>query len=106
MCQYFDVSEDFFDEDGLLNFVKINVSDDVNEEDIELYKEIAEDLVDKSLLTKNRASIVSIVAYSCQKDIDLEGWLPDYVLKTEFSKDHRNNFLEMVDSLGKFLENN
>ncbi len=106
MCQHFDVSEDFFDEDGLLNFVKINVSDDVNEEDIELYKEIAGDLVDKSLLTKNLASIVSIVAYSCQKDIDLEGWLPGYVLKTEFSKDQRNNFAEMVDSLEKFLENN
>ena len=106
MCQYFGVEQDFLNKDSLLAFIKENVSDDIDEEDIELYTELAEDLTSsgeiKDIAIKNKQSVLAIVAYGCINDIEFEGWLGEYLLKNELSKDQRMNYEHMKEDLGGY----
>ena len=76
MCEFLGVDVDSCDAGAILNFVKGNVSEEINEEDIELYQEMLDDLTkdikNKVFLLKNKASLMGIVAYSCLSDIDLD----------------------------------
>ena len=76
MFEYLGVNSDACAPDTILSFVKENVNEEVNEEDIELYSEILEDLTmdfeDRMFLINNKASLIGVVAYSCLNDIDLD----------------------------------
>lgn len=79
--------------------------------DLEFYRDSLEDLVRRTMRygselwqRKNRLSMLAMVAYSYQEDVDLEGWLPGYVQKNASSGiDQRKRYQHMVLDLKQFL---
>ena len=107
MCEYFGINEEFLNKDNILAFVQENVDPEIDSEDMELYTEILEDLIDtphKAVVIKNKPSVISIVAFACVNDIDLDEWLTDYISKAKFTGDQKVNYLRMVDELENFRE--
>lgn len=101
MCKYFGISQE-----NILGFVQENVDANINEEDIELYTEIMEDLTDgketRNIAIKNKPSVIGIIAYACLKDIDLDEWLSENLKKMEFSKEQKENYIYMIEKLNEF----
>ena len=67
-----------------LEFIRENVTPNITDEDVEQYKEVLDSLtlnVDNSsklLDDINQVSLVAIVAYSFENDIDLDKWIVDF----------------------------
>ena len=103
MCEYFDIDQVFFDNDKILEFVKENVNEDTTKEDIELYAEMANDLVEdsqaKDIMIKNKPAIIAIVAYACMEDIDLDGLFDELLLNFKFSEDQKENYIYVREKL-------
>lgn len=82
--------------------------------DLEFYRDSLEDLVKRTMWygselwqRKNRLSLLALVAYSYQEDIDLEEWLAGYVQKnTSSGLDQRKRYRHMVSDLRRFLQKN
>ncbi len=107
MCQYFGVNQEFFNKDSILEFVKENVNNDINKEDIELYEEIIEDLADnkqiKEIVVKNKPSVIAVVAYACMKDIDLDGCITEFLSEINFTESQKENYVCMREKLENIL---
>lgn len=107
MCQYFGINREFFNKDTLLEFVKENVNNDINEEDIELFEEIIEDLIDskqlKDIVVKNKPSIIAVVAFACMQDIDLDDCITTLLLDTLLSDSQTENYLNMKKRLEAYM---
>lgn len=97
MCQYFGVTKEFINKDTLLKFVKENVDNDINKEDIELYEEIMEDLIDdgetKNVVIRNKPSIIATIAFACMHDIDLDGYITKLLSEINLTEDQRKNYI-------------
>ena len=98
-------------EPSTLDFIKENVSENTTEEDLQCYEEVLDDLtleVDNNtplLDEQNIKSLLALVAYSFQNDIDLDKWLPDYFRRVHtYNKNSKENYLLMTHDLNKFLE--
>lgn len=83
------------------------------QEDFEFYNEMLDDLEDRAvkvgselLNPDNRLSLLAIVAYSLEHDIDLEEWLEDYAKANDFIKNQKENYLHMLQSLNEYLVRN
>ena len=77
------------DDAGILGFVKENVSDSIEEEDVELYTDIIEDTVRTNspiypLYNNCATALIALMAYACSMDHDrdLEEWIKSYKGKT------------------------
>lgn len=107
MCQYFGINQEFLSKDNILSFVKECVDTEINNEDIELYSEMVEDLADnaqvKNIVLKNKPSVIAIIAYACMKDMDLDGWFNEFLLKIEFSQNQKENYMYMKQNLEDVL---
>ena len=107
MCEYFGVNQDSFNKDKLLAFIQENVDANINEEDVELYTKIAEDLTNcgetKDVAIKNKQSITAIVAFACINDIDFEEWFSEQLLKFELSEDQKTNYTHMKERLEEYI---
>ena len=113
MREYLHIEEtenDEFEESSVLEFVKENVNSDITEEDIELYSDILDDLTlevdnDTKLLDKhNRPSLIALVGYACQNDIDdkLVEWIKSFFVNNAmYILNQRENFTYMKNSLQK-----
>ena len=113
MREYLHIEEtenDEFEESSVLEFVKENVNSDITEEDIELYSDILDDLTlevdnDTKLLDEhNRPSLVALVGYACQNDIDdkLVEWIKSFFVNNAmYILNQRENFTYMKKSLQK-----
>lgn len=103
MYEYFGVNMEFLNKDNVLTFVQENVDSEINAEDVELYTEILEDLVDgthvKSAVIKNKPSVISIIAFACINDIDLDGYLTLLLTDTPLSDNQAENYLNMKKRL-------
>lgn len=80
-------------------------------EDIDQFEEVLDDLtlnVDNSsklLEEENRPSLVAIVAYSFENDIDLDEWIVDYFENNRlYFKNQKKNFLHMKNNLNEYLQ--
>lgn len=89
-----------------LNFVRENVNPDTTEEDVELYSDMLDDLTlevdnDTKLLDEhNRPSLIALVGYACENDIDLDGWIKRwFATNTTYILNQKQNFLFMVNHL-------
>lgn len=96
----------------LLSFVREHISQDITQEDVELYNEMLEDLtlyVDNNshLLDKrNRPSLIAIIGYACSKDIDLDDWIVGFFDRNkEYITNQKENFLYMKTDLEKCMAN-
>ena len=106
MCKYFNISQDFFNNESLLTFVQENVDVNISNEDLELYTEIAGDLTEdknKNIAAKNKQSVTAIIAYACVNDIDLDDYIGDILSATEFSDNQTENYIYMKERLGEFI---
>ena len=65
-----------------VDFIKENVVEDTNEEDVELYNDILEECVrlDSDLYKRHKTALLGMVAYSCQMDQDseFERWIRNF----------------------------
>lgn len=97
-----------------LEFIKENVKEDVIDEDIELYKiqlddwTVEVDNSSKLLEPENLNSLLAVVAYSFETNIDLE--IPEWMVSffnrnSTYIKDQKENYTYMVNDIGEFLRN-
>lgn len=113
MYRYLNIDSKDFEETDVLSFIKDNIDTDVTEDSVEFYKEILEDLTlnvdnNSKLLDKhNIISLLGIIAYSCNHDIDLDNWLVDYFHRNDmYIINQKDNYLNMVADLENYIKNN
>lgn len=79
-------------------------------EDMELYQESLNDLVDRTIRIgsrlreeENRLSLLAMVAYSYQEDKDLDDWLAQYAEKTDlYDRNPVRNYLRMREDFERY----
>lgn len=101
---------DHDNEENLRQFVTEMVQCEVSEDEIELYQEVLYDLTvnvdntSKLLEKENHFSLVALVAYSFEQDIDLEEWMVEYFeTHRSYLADQRGNFEEMRGSVERYV---
>jgi hypothetical protein len=100
-----DIKENLSD----FEFVKENVSDDVNEEDFEFYKDMVDDSVkcDTPLYEKCTPALIALMAIACQeeKDTEFESWAGKYAKDNiTFSPSQKVNFMYMKNDFEKYCQ--
>ena len=81
-------------------------------EEMEVYNETLYSLTDKTirdgsklLNIENRKSLLALVAYSYERDVDLDEWLEQYAAKNNmYFPDQRKNFLHMKKDFINYIE--
>ena len=108
MREYLHINSTNLEEVDTLDFVKENVKSDATEEDVEFYSDMLDDLtleVDnntKLLDERNRPSLIALVGYACENDIDLDEWIKSwFVANTTYILNQKDNFNLMVQNLQK-----
>lgn len=93
-----------------LEFIRENVTPNITDEDVEQYKEVLDSLtlnVDNSsklLDDINQVSLVAIVAYSFENDIDLDKWIVDFFERNKtYKQNQKENYLHMKSDIQKFI---
>lgn len=115
MLEYLGISkaepEPGLDTESVLGFVRANVIPFATEEDIEQYAEVLSALMGKSgcseklLEADNKPSLVAVVAYSFENDIDLDNWIVDYCDRNnDYISDQTENYLHMKNDLEEYLK--
>lgn len=103
--------ESLNEESSIVDFVRENVDSKVTKEDIDLYEDVLKGLSRKRkkgtrlLERKNRPSLIGIIAYSFERDVDLDDWIVDFFQRNcDYVKDQRENYLYMKDDLEDYLK--
>lgn len=106
MNNFLGVNNEDLEEIDTLEFIKENVNPDATEEDVELYSDILDDLTlevdnDTKLLDKrNRPSLLALVSYACQNDIDLDEWIKKwFATNTTYILNQKKNFNSMLSAI-------
>lgn len=86
-------------------------TEDMRTEDMELYREVLEDLtlnVDNSselLEEQNLPSLLAIVAYSFEKELDLDDWIVDFFQRNRhYRKNQRENYFYMKEDIDNYFQ--
>ena len=110
MNEFLHINKEDLDDVNVLDFVKENVNPDVTNEDVEFYSEMLDDITlevdnDTKLLDKhNRPSLIALVGYACQNEIDdrLVEWIKSFFVNNAmYILNQRENFTYMKNSLQK-----
>ena len=110
MNEFLHINKEDLDDINVLDFVKENVNPDVTDEDVEFYSEMLDDITlevdnDTKLLDEhNRPSLIALVGYACQNDIDdkLVEWIKSFFVNNAmYILNQRDNFIHMKNSLQK-----
>ncbi len=113
MCAFLEILIIRIDEDmtsSILEFVHEHVTSSATLEDIEQYTEVLQAFVreiGQSELweNENMPSLISIVAWSFEHDIDLDDWIVDYCSRTDsYFDDQLMNFETMRKDLEQFIK--
>ena len=112
MYEYLDVPDMRVDAtNGILEFIRENVASYAAKEDVEQYIEVLDVLMkklpkpSKLLEIDNKPSLVAVVAYSFEKDMDLDDWIMDYCGRHDsYLSDQEENYRQMIDDLNRFKE--
>ena len=81
-------------------------------ENMEVYNETLDGLAEKTirdgsklLNIENRKSLLALVAYSYERDVDLDEWLEQYAAKNNmYFPDQRKNFFHMKKDFINYIE--
>ena len=110
MYEYLDINKEDLQEVNVFEFVKENVKEDVTEEEIKFCECILDGLLlnvnnnTKLLDKQNKPSLIGLVAYSCEEDIDLDDWIVDYFNNhKEFKRNQKENYTYMMKDLTEYL---
>lgn len=103
--------------DGKVNteqFIADNTGVDIGtvRKDVDFYNQILDDLEDiiikadsKLLNPDNRLSLLTLVAYSIENEIDLENWMKEYAKDNNtYFIDQKKNYLHMKQNLDEYLK--
>ena len=110
MSEFLHISNEDLNEVSVLDFVKENVNPDATDEDVEFYSEMLDDITlevdnDTKLLDEhNRPSLVALVGYACQNEIDdkLAEWIKSFFVNNAmYILNQKENFIHMKNSLQK-----
>lgn len=111
MYEFLHIKQEDLEEVNILEFVKENVKSDATDDDIDFYNAILEDLKlnvanDTKLLDKhNVPSLLGIIGYACENDIDLDNWFIDYFgFYKRYEFNQKTNYLHMKKNLLTYLE--
>lgn len=113
MNDFLHISNEDLKEVNTLEFIKENVKENATEEDIEFYSDILDDLtveVDnntKLLDEHNRPSLIALVGYACENEIDdkLVEWVKEFFVKNfTYKLNQVENFTYMKNSLQKMAD--
>lgn len=103
-------AESEVDASSILEFVRENAASYATNEDIDLYKEVLDTLSRKldasSVLLEeaNKPSLVALVAYSFQCDVDLDNWFVDFNTRNDtYIIDQKKNYIHMKEDLKEFV---
>ena len=110
MCEFFGINQEDLQEVDTFEFIKENVKENITEEEIKFCESILEDLtvnVDnntKLLDKRNLPSLLAIVAYACENDIDLDDWIVDYFeANKDYMLNQKENYLHMKKDLEAYF---
>ena len=110
MFEFLHINKEDLEKVDVLDFVKENVNPKTTEEDIEIYSDMLDDLVvevdnDTKLLDEhNRPSLVALVGYACENEIDdkLVAWIKNFFVNNfTYKLNQRENYIDMKNSLQK-----
>ena len=111
MNEFLLINKEDLEEVDVLEFVRENVKSDVTEEDIDFYNDVLKDLtleVDNSsklLEEHNNPSLVAIVGYAVENEIDLDEWIIDWFKSNKmYLLSQKKNFLHMKKSVDLLKE--
>lgn len=108
MNEFLHINKEDLDDINVLDFVKENVNPDVTDEDVEFYSEMLDDITlevdnDTKLLDEhNRPSLIALVGYACENEIDdkLVEWIKSFFVNNSmYLLNQRENFTYMKNSL-------
>ena len=107
MCEYLGINEDCADNEKVLNFVQDNIDCHIAKEDVELYEEILSDLTEgkqlNEIVAKNKPAVISLIAFSCANDIDLDDCMESIISNIEFTEDQVENFVRLKRKMGEYI---
>ena len=107
MCEYLGINEECVDNEKVLSFIQDNVDSNITKEDVELYEEILSDLTEgkrlNEVVAKNKPSVISLIAFSCINDIDLDDYIEFIIGETEFTEDQAENFSKLKRKMGEYI---
>ncbi len=110
MNEFLHINKEDLEEINPFDFIKQNIKEDVTEEEIGFCESILDDLtvnVDnntKLLDKKNLPSLLGIVAYACEIDVDLDDWIVDYFeTNKNYIRNQKDNYLHMKKDLETYL---
>lgn len=107
MNEFLHINKEDLAEVNTLDFVKENVNPETTEEDVELYSSMLDDYtveVDnntKLLDEQNRPSLVALIGYACENEIDdqLKEWITKFFADNNMYKlNQKENYTYMRDS--------
>lgn len=98
-----------------ITFIAMNVGIDKNnvKNDLDFYKESLDYLKEntikigsKLLDEENQLSLLALVAYSYDADIDLDNWMIEYAKNNNtYASNQKDNFIHMKEDLKRFISN-
>ncbi len=98
-----------------ITFIALNVGIDKNnvKNDLDFYKESLDCLKEntikigsKLLDEENQLSLLALVAYSYDADIDLDDWMTEYAKNNNtYASNQKDNFVHMKEDLKRFISN-
>ena len=97
------------DELSVIDFVRKHIKADVTESDIDDYYDMLDgyniDKHSRLLHFENEPSLIGIVAYSFEHDIDLDDWIVEYFRQHEnYIEDQMENYVAMKNDLENYCK--
>ena len=110
MCEFLGANQEDLQEVDVFEFVKENVKEDITEEEIDFCNCILDELTlnvnnDTKLLDKhNRPSLIGLVAYACEEDLDLDNWIIEFfATNVTYKLNQKENYKYMKEHLNVFM---
>lgn len=110
MCEFLDINQKNLQEVDVFEFVKENVKENITEDEIDFCNCILDELTlnvnnDTKLLDKhNRPSLIALVAYACEEDLDLDNWIIDFfATNVTYKLNQKENYTYMKEHLNVFM---
>lgn len=115
MIEYLGVDVDNNINKSVEEFIAENLNMDIEKvkTDIDFYNESLDCLIEntvkadsKLLCKENRPSLLAMMVYSYQQDVNLDDWLEGYAKRNNtYYVDAKRNFLHMKQDFEQFIEN-
>ena len=111
LLEYLHINKNNSEEVSILDFIKENVNQEVENRDIQDYQEDFEILTldvdneNKLCDKENRLSLLAIIAYGYKEDIRIDNWFLDYFKRNStYKRNQKENFMHMKKDLDRFID--